>query len=246
MNTFQKQEDTINMDNQSKQAEIVRWFDGMYAKRGEYYLRPVKAYYVFLSLLKAKKNDKLLDVACGLGRLLEAGRAYECDLTGIDISSVAVGKAKKKLPEANISVANAEDLPFRDKSFDLITCLGSLERMIDLPKVLKELYRVGKEKATYCFLVRNSNTMTWKYIKKGLGLKNNKGHQGANSLEGWTDIFNVAGYKVTEVWPDQYPIFKRQKLKSLGLRKIDFKTPVKGSKDLEVANEFIFILKKHE
>ncbi len=232
------------MDNSVKQSEMVEWFDNMYARRGEFYLRAVKAYYVFLSLLKASKNDKLLDVACGLGRLLEAASEYGCKLTGIDISSVAVEKAKQKLPQANISVANAEALPFETDHFDLITCLGSLERMINLNKVLNELFRVGKPEAKYCFLVRNSNTASWKYLKKGLGLQNKKGHQGANNLTEWKNIFDACGFKVEEVWPDQYPIFKRQRIKSLGLRSIDYKTPVRGSIPIENANEFIFILSK--
>lgn len=232
------------MDSTIKQSEVVEWFDKMYSRRGEFYLRPVRAYYVFLSLLEAEKNQDLLDVACGLGRLLEAAKAYGCRLSGVDISSVAVEKAKLKLPEAEISVANAERLPYNDGRFDLITCLGSLERMIDLPLVLEELYRVGKSTAKYCFLVRNSNTASWKYLKKGLGLKNEKGHQGANSLEGWTKEFNKNGFEVDEVWPDQYPIFKRQKLTSLGLRKIDYHKAVRNSAPVENANEFIFILKK--
>ena len=232
------------MTARNQQSEIVEWFDKVYSSRGEYYLRPVKAYYIFLSLLRAEKGDKLLDVACGLGRLLEAAREYDCALTGIDISSVAVEKAKKKLPEARIQVENAEELPFENNEFDLITCLGSLERMIHLDKVLSELYRVGKNGARYCFLVRNSNTASWKYIKEGLGLKNTKGHQGANSLQGWSDIFEASGFQIKEIWPDQYPIFKRQKIMSLGFKKIDYRTPVRSNTPLENANEFIFILEK--
>lgn len=232
------------MNSDSKQSEIAEWFNTMYARRGEFYLRPVKAYYVFLTILKAQENDNLLDVACGLGRLLEAAKEYKCKLTGIDISSVAVDKAKKRLPNANISVANAENLPFEKNQFDLITCLGSLERMLNLDRVLEELNRVGKTDARYCFLVRNSNTASWKYIKKGLGLKNKKGNQGANNLKEWADIFKKAGFIVEELWPDQYPIFKRIKIRSFGLRKIDYKKPIKSTIPLETANEFIFVLRK--
>ncbi|MEE9438862.1 MAG: class I SAM-dependent methyltransferase [Saprospiraceae bacterium] len=233
------------MDKSERQSEIKSWFDNMYNRRGEYYLRPVKAYYIFLELLKANQSHKLLDVACGLGRLLEAGKEYGCDLSGIDISSVAVQKAQKKLPSAKIKVANAETLPFQNSSFDLITCLGSLERMIDLDLVLKELYRVGSDSARYCFLVRNSNTVSWKYIKKGLGLKNDAGHQGANSLQGWKDIFKNEKFNVLEVWPDQYPIFKKNKYLTLGLKKINYKVPIREKKTLEESNEFIFILDKN-
>lgn len=232
------------MDTSTQQAEIKSWFDQTYKKRGEWYLRPVKAYYVFLELLEAKQNDNLLDVACGLGRLLEAASEYGCNLHGVDLSSIAVDKARVKLPQANILEANAEKLPFTNGQYDLITCLGSLERMIDLPAVLKELYRVGTEDAKYCFLVRNSNTASWKYIKKGLGLKNKKGHQGANTLEGWTALFKDTGFVVNDVWPDQYPIFKKQKLSSLGFKKVNYKKPVRNSQPIEETNEFVFLLKK--
>ena len=232
------------MNTSSKeQSEIIAWFDKTYKTRGEWYLRPVKAYYIFLELLKAQPKDRLLDVACGLGRLLEAAKEYECELTGIDISSVAVEKAKLKLPEADISVANAEDLSFKDGSFDLITCLGSLERMIHLDKVLAELWRVGDKNAKYCFFVRNSETATWG-IKKSLGLQNKKGHQGANTLEGWKTIFIKAGYKIENVVPDQYPMHKRKKMMTLGLGKVDYKNIVKTDMPLEAANEFLFILTK--
>ncbi len=232
------------MDKTQRQSEVKSWFDKTYSKRGEYYLRPVKAYYVFLELLTAKEGHKLLDVACGLGRLLEAAKEYNCELTGVDISSVAVVKAKAKLPSANILTANAEALPFENNSFDLITCLGSLERMLDLKLVLSELHRVGNKDSKYCFLVRNSNTASWKYVKKGLGLKNDKGHQGANSLKGWKEIFISSGFKVCDIWPDQYPIFKKQKFVSLGLKKIDYRKPIRRSQPIESTNEFIFILEK--
>ncbi len=226
-----------------EQAEIISWFDNTYKTRGEWYLRPVKAYYIFLELLEAKGEHQLLDVACGLGRLLEAAKEYGCGLTGIDISSVAVEKAKAKLPTATIQVANAEELPFKDESFDLITCLGSLERMINLDKVLYELHRVGASGAKYCFLVRNSETATWN-LKKLLGIDNKKGHQGAKTLGAWRAIFEDNSFKVRTILPDQYPLHKRKKWSSLGIGKVDYKQVVEDSKPLSFANEFLFILEK--
>src|SRR6056297_1473121 len=101
---------SLKVDN--KQEEIKNWFNKTYSSRGKLYLRPVKAYYIFLELLAVEPGSKLLDVACGLGRLLEAATEYKCALSGIDISDVAVGKAQKKLPKANIVQGNAEELPF--------------------------------------------------------------------------------------------------------------------------------------
>ena len=162
---------------------------------------------------------------------------------GIDLSDVAVAKAQKNFPNADIRVANAEALPFEDTQFDYVTCLGSLERMLDLDRVLTELLRVGHKNTQYCFLVRNSNTFIWQFFKEKLGMRNKTGHQNAMSLALWTDKFNQAGYDVKAVYPDQYPLQKRKKWWSLGLASIDYKKLILPDTPLETANEFIFILK---
>ena len=238
------QEDTYNLDNKTRQKEIADWFNRTYSLRGEMYLRPVKAYYIFLELLKVKSKESILDVACGLGRLLEAGRKYNLDLNGIDISEVAISKAKLKVPEAKVEVGNAEELTYADATFDYITCLGSLERMIDLPKVLAEMQRVSKPNAKFCFLVRNIDGLSWQFVKKGLGLVNKKGHQGAKSREEWESIFDQAGFQQLAIYPDQYPIKKRELITTLGLKKIDYFKISKGIVPLKNAHEFIFILEK--
>ena len=231
------------MNHSAEQQQIANWFDQTYRTRGEWYLRPLKAYYIYLELLRAQAGEKLLDVACGLGRLLEAGRAYGCALTGIDISKVAVDKARTKVPEARIYLANAEQLPFDDSHFEMITCLGSLERMIHLHKVLAELHRVGQPQARYCFLVRNAQTSSWN-MKRSLGLLNKKGHQGANTLAGWTGIFEKAGFVIEEILPDQYPLQRRRYWSSLGMRPVDFREVIRSDRPLTRANEFLFLLRK--
>ena len=236
---------STTLKHDSRQEEVVSWFDNTYRTRGKWYLRPVKAYYIFLELLEAKPKHKLLDVACGLGRLLEAGTKYGCSLTGVDISAVAVEQAQKSIPSADIRVANAESLPFEDASFDLISCLGSLERMLDLQQVLAELHRVGTPTARYCFLVRNSETTSWS-LMKALGIENKKGHQGAESLSTWQNIFAKAGFSVKSVYPDQYDLHKWQQWTSLGLRKVDYRHVVSTKMPLTNTSKFLFILEKLE
>ncbi len=231
------------MTASTRQQEIANWFDKTYSRRGEWYLRPVKAYYIFLELLKVQPKEKLLDIACGLGRLLEAANEYDCQLTGIDISKVAVEKAQMKLPNAHIQQANAEELPFDKGEFDVLTCLGSLERMLNLSRVLQEMKRVTKANAKFCFLVRNENTASWN-AKKTLGIQNETGHQGAKNLQTWTAIFQEEGFEIIDVLPDQYPLQKRLRFKSLGMKKVDYRSVVRTNQPIEKANEFIFILCK--
>ena len=229
---------------ESQQAGVAEWFNKTYATRGERYLRPAKAYLVFLELLKVKPGQQLLDVACGMGRLLEAAKTYECNLTGIDISKIAVDKAREKVPEASLHVGNAECLPFNDGQFEIVTCIGSLERFLEVKNALHEMHRVGSAQASYCVLVRNANTAIWKYVYEGLNLRNKQGHQDAKTLQQWNALFTDNGFEVVEVIPDQYPLQKRKKWLSLGLKSIDYRAVIPSRLPLACANEFIFMLRK--
>jgi SAM-dependent methyltransferase len=226
------------------QRAIVDWFDATYRRKGTGYLRPLEAYFVFLELLGARPQHRLLDVACGPGVLLRAAAKYTSHLHGIDISPVAVLQGRAAIPKAALVVGNAERLPYGDGSFDLITCLGSLERMLDVTEALREMRRVGATGAKYCFLVRNSNSFGWKYWAPITARYRAKGHAGADTLPNWRRLFESQRFKVTSVWPDQYPLHRRRRWSSLGLRAVDFRKPIASPARLELANEFVFLLEK--
>lgn len=231
------------MKNETEQESIKKWFDTTYAKRGELYLRPKEAYVIFAELLALQPNKNFLDVACGLGRMLEISSTYGVHNFGIDLSEVAIEKAKNKLPKATLLEANAENLPFEDHLFDYVTCLGSLERMMDKDKVLQEIKRVTTHDASICFMVRNANSWRWIFTKKLLLTVNKKGHQDAKSHAEWKELFDRHGLEITQCIPDQWPIMKWRKLMSLG-RFNGYKNIQKKITPLPYANEFIFILKK--
>lgn len=227
----------------TEQQKIADWFNKTYTVRGKSYLRPKQAYYIFLKLLGASKGQKILDVACGLGRLLEV--AVETDLrpTGIDISSVAIERCQKKFPSIPTHVGNAEDLPFDTQTFDYVTCLGSLERVLDRNKVLQEIKRVLTDNGTICILVRNSNSWKWKFIKKPLRLVNKQGNQDAMSLEQWIGLLENNGLKASNIYCDQWPIMKLKVLVSLGFWK-NFGKVQSNVFPIKFANEFVIMAKK--
>jgi ubiquinone/menaquinone biosynthesis C-methylase UbiE len=227
------------------QKDIQNWFNGTYSRFGLNYLRPVEAYILFLELLKAEPGKKILDVACGPGQLLTAASAYQLELYGVDISDVAVDLCRQRLKNAQVLTGNAEQLPFEDKLFDYITCLGSIERFLDRKNALQEQYRVGKEGATYCFLVRNKNHFKWKVFKQVLGLKNKKGHQDALGLSEWRELFASVGFKELLVLPDHWPVMKWSHyfLKPVGW-KVDYTKAPGVDESLDNANEYIFLLQK--
>lgn len=224
------------------QKEIKDWFDKNYRLRGFSYLRPSEAYHIYHHLIQPNVGGKWLDVACGPGLLLEVVSEKGLQTYGIDISETAIDMAKHKIPSAKLQVANAENLPFEDNTFDFISCLGSLERMLDLTKVLEEQIRVAKQSSKFVYLVRNSETNTWKYLKLGLGLQNRKGHQDAANIDTWKQRFKKAGFKIENVYPDQWP--RQRWYYWLGKRgwKDIFNSVKNSEKRLQKANEFIFVL----
>lgn len=229
--------------SRNRQEEIKTWFDQVYRSRGFAYLRPREAYYIFIDPLKPKTEENLLDIACGLGRLLEIGIEYGLEVHGIDISEVAVEHCRKHIPEANVIQANAESLPFDDQYFDYLTCIGSLERMIDMHKVLEEMERVSKPHARIIIMVRNKNSIAWG-IKSLFGLKNEKGNQGAKSYQEWIRIFNAHHLRIVDTWVDTWMRLRLLRWITLGALKIKYKKPLSGILPFRFANEYIFLLEK--
>jgi len=234
----------LNDHTQARQDRITAWFNNVYRRKGRRYLRPVKAYYIFLELLDLAAGESLLDVACGPGHLLRAASEYGYRMFGVDISEVAVEQARAQLPRAAIVRANAECLPYADAQFNAVTCTGSLERMVDVRQVLAELLRVGTKDARYCFLVRNSNTFSWKYLTGSPQARDARGHQGANSETGWRELFESAGFRVIRTLPDQYPLHQFALWSGLHLRKVDYRQVMHSARPLERAYEFVYLLEK--
>ncbi|WPR77790.1 class I SAM-dependent methyltransferase [Algoriphagus sp. NG3] len=85
-------------------------------------------------------QNTLLDVGCGRGFLLSQIRQKKnFDLTGCEIHN--------GLKDSDIKFKSGfvEQLPFPDKSFDIVICTHTIEHIIDLEKALTELKRVAKK-----------------------------------------------------------------------------------------------------
>lgn len=87
----------------------------------------------------------VLDVGCGTGALSEQLLAAlpDCRLTGIDLSSAMVERARIRLAaRAEVIEGDAESLPFRDESFDLVVCNDSFHHYPDPDRAAFQMWRV--------------------------------------------------------------------------------------------------------
>lgn len=78
-----------------------------------------------------KEGDKVLDLGCGNGRLLELFKGKNVDYVyvGVDNSEKLIEIAKKKNPGIFFQVANALNLPFPDNYFDKIFSIAVLHHI---------------------------------------------------------------------------------------------------------------------
>ncbi len=94
--------------------------------------------------LKDKKNADVLEIGCGNGRdsifMAEEG----CNVVAIDVAPEAVKVAKKKakgVKNVIFEVGDAEELKYKDKSFDAVYSVAALGFSL-LQPAMREIYRV--------------------------------------------------------------------------------------------------------
>lgn len=84
---------------------------------------------------------RALDLGCGDGRLSAELRADE--LTGADVSRVAIERAGTRLPAATLTPVEPDaPLPFAEGAFDGVLCAETLEHVRDTQLLLSEVRRV--------------------------------------------------------------------------------------------------------
>jgi SAM-dependent methyltransferase len=97
----------------------------------------------FLEQICAKlKTDRphILDVGCGTGANLEMLARFG-DAEGVDVSAEALTFCRERGLN-NVRQGEAEQLPFADDSFDLVTALDVVEHLDDDAAGLREMRRV--------------------------------------------------------------------------------------------------------
>ena len=102
-----------------------------------------------VTLLDPKHNSSLLDVGCGSGILIKnlINLSRGMKLYGLDITPNMVRVAKRKFTNnssVEITLGSAVNMPYKDNSFDYVTCASSFHHHPDPIQSAKEMVRVLK------------------------------------------------------------------------------------------------------
>jgi len=127
---------------------LIRWIER----------RRVKA---ILRFLNASHQDRVLEVGCGAGNVLEQIPSNE--LYGIDLSASLLKKSQGRLAhrQAKLVRANAERLPFANRQFRKLVCTEVLEHVPDPRKIVGEMARVATAEAVLVISVPNEGWINW-------------------------------------------------------------------------------------
>jgi SAM-dependent methyltransferase len=99
------------------------------------------------------EGARILDVGCGLGMFVRRFRQFGDDVHGVDVEPERVAEASRSLP--NIRVAGAEELPYADRTFDMVLLHEVLEHVRDDGAALREACRVTRSGGRVVVFVPN-------------------------------------------------------------------------------------------
>lgn len=167
----------------------------------------VKSYSTLLNNIAVKKDSKILDLGCGLGRITGAIGPYCSFVIGIDISYKSLLHAKQFYPESPFLRSNIDQIPLKNKSFDLITAVTSLEHCYNKHGALAQIGELLKNNGQVYIEVRNLDFVLFRIL-------NLLGFRYFHSLfvkpypaesfrdlryQEWLDLFTASGFVLIDV-----------------------------------------------
>jgi ubiquinone/menaquinone biosynthesis C-methylase UbiE len=88
-------------------------------------------------------SERLLDVGCGTGFILDLAHDLFDQLDGLDLTPEMLDQVTRR-DNLTLTLSEAEKMPFADESFNVVTCYSVLHHIEDLASVFAEVRRVLK------------------------------------------------------------------------------------------------------
>ncbi len=110
--------------------------------------------------------DKIIDVACGTGDMMnywekrsEVNSIVVGDIVGVDPSKGMVNVAREKFPKFNYHISKATEIPLKDESADIVSITYGIRNVVEREAALKEFNRVLKQSGLVVILefMKNEN-----------------------------------------------------------------------------------------
>lgn len=121
-----------------------------------------------------KKEDEVLDLACGYGRVTIPLAVEGYNIEGLDISPLFLQEAERRALLSGVAIpftkGDMASLPYEDDTFDKVVCIWSsfnhLLRREEQLRCLDEIYRVLKEGGIAFLDLVNGEDAAFNILKK--------------------------------------------------------------------------------
>lgn len=105
-------------------------------------------------------KGKLLDIGCGTGLFMQRYLQSGGEVYGLDLSPGMVTQARVRCAGHDVTVGNAEVLPFKENTFDAVTSLLAFSYLQHPENMLIESYRVLKPGGVVSICTLGKNAFT--------------------------------------------------------------------------------------
>ncbi len=91
-----------------------------------------------------ENRSRFLDVGCGTGNVLRLARRHFKECWGVDLSCNLLAELARRQTDLRLIAGEADQLPFLENHFDMISMYGVLHHLVDHASVFRAVYRVLK------------------------------------------------------------------------------------------------------
>jgi len=123
------------------------------------------SYKKLLDRICIKDVQVVLDLGCGLGEINGVLKNQEMFVVNIDISLSSLRIAKLFYPQSNFLCADLSNIPFKKKTFDLITAISSLEFCFDKARILRVVKEKLRDNGRLYIEVRNNDFIVYRLMR---------------------------------------------------------------------------------
>ena len=160
-------------------------------------------FYAMLARRYGKRGARFLEVGSGMGHL--TGQLEDTFETfGCDINHWAVKKSKEVVNKSQLQTASAQELPFRNDSFNVVIIKHIVEHLPDPKRAIEEIARVTEPGGTLILATPNLDSLLkpWK-DDKWIGYQDPT-HISLKRPSEWLDIIRSAGFSPLKVFSDGF------------------------------------------
>ncbi|MFK7601239.1 class I SAM-dependent methyltransferase [Deinococcus sp. SM5_A1] len=154
---------------------------------------------VLLAYAAPTAQDHALDVATGTGNTAHALSPQVGEVVGLDLAEGMLAHARQRAQDdgqtnASFMVGSAEDIPFPDASFTLVTSRHAPHHFLHLDRFLAEAFRVLEGGGRLIVADQTSPTPAVQLWMDEYQILRDPSHHTQRTVEAWRELATAAGF----------------------------------------------------